>query len=136
MRRDHHVVALQQLRKYWRYARFTLEDIQASPRNALRALRCDQGLGLHDRPAPDVDEIAVRSERGEHVRVDEVPRPRAPRRGGNQEIGPCREIEETGEIAVGRAGDRRPSMIADLHVEAARGALCNPAPDFSETEHP
>ena len=59
-------------------------DIQASPRNVLRAQRVDQGLGIHDRPAPDVDEIAVRAERGEHVRVDEVLCPRAPRRGGEQ----------------------------------------------------
>src|SRR5512132_4129124 len=71
MRRDHHVVELQKLRKYWRYARCTLEDIQASPRNALRSQSFDQCLCIHDRPAPDVDEIALRSERGEYVRVDE-----------------------------------------------------------------
>ena len=105
MRRDHHIVALQQFWQYWRYARFPLEDIQACPRNALRAQRVDQGLGIHHRPAPDVDEIAVRAERFEHVRVDEVPRPCAPRRGGDQEIGPRRELEETGEIAIGAAGD-------------------------------
>src|SRR5262245_62652032 len=103
MRRDHHVAALQQLRKYWGYARFTLEDIEASTRNALRPQRLDQGLGIHDRPAPDVDEIALRSERREHVRVDEVPRPRAPRRGADQEIGPRGQLDETVEIAIGRS---------------------------------
>src|SRR5262245_661262 len=72
MRRDHHVVALQQRRQEGRDARFPLEDIQASPRYALRVQRVEQGLGIHDRPAPDVDEIAMRAERGEHVRVDEV----------------------------------------------------------------
>jgi len=64
-----------------------------------------------------------------------VPRPHAPRRGGDQEIGPRRELDETGEIAIGGASDRRPVVIADLHGEAARGALRNPAPDFSETEN-
>src|SRR5262245_64135032 len=78
----------------------------------------------------------MRAERGEHVRVDEVPRPRAPRRGGDQEIGPRRELEETGEIAIGGTDDRRPGVIADFHGEAARGALCNPASDSAETEHP
>src|SRR5262249_10338483 len=53
MRRDHHVVALQQLRQEGRDARFPLEDIQTSPRNALCTQRVDQGLGIHDRPAPD-----------------------------------------------------------------------------------
>ena len=63
------------------------------------------------------------AKRGEHVRVDEVPRPRAAWRGADQEIGPRGQLDETGEIAIGGSGHRRPVVIADLHVEAARGAL-------------
>ena len=58
-----------------------------------------------------------------------------PRRSGDQEISPRREFDETGEIAIGSSSDRRPVVIADLHVKASRGALRNPAPDFSETEN-
>ena len=51
------------------------------------------------------------------------------------EIGPRGQLDETGEIAIGGSGDRRPVVIADLHVEAARGAL-RPAPDVSKPENP
>src|SRR5262249_24924057 len=59
-------------------------------------------------------------------------RPRAAWRGADQEIGPRGQLDETVEIAIGGSGDRCPVVIADLHVEAARRTLRNPAPDFSE----
>ena len=43
--------------------------------------------------------------------------------------------DETVKIAIGGSGDRRPVVIADRHVEAVRGALRNPAPDFAEPEN-
>ena len=78
-----------------------LEDIQASPRNALRAQRVDQGLGIHDRPAPDVDEIAVRTERGEHVRADEVPRPAPPGAAATRKSAHVASSMKFSEIAIG-----------------------------------
>src|SRR5882672_6379938 len=136
MRRDDHAVELQKLRKLRRHVRFALEDIQARPRNAVRLQSIDQRRGIHNRPASDVDEIPSRSKGRQDVRVDEVSRPRAPWRSGDQEIGPLRELDETVKISIGRSGDGCPVVIADLHVEAAGGAVRNPAPDFSKTENP
>src|SRR6266508_3431395 len=135
VRRDNHVVELQKLRKVRRHGRFALDDIQARPRNAVRSQSIDQRRCIHNRTASDVDEIPFRSEGRQNVRVDEVARPRAPWRSSDQEIGPRRELDETVKISIERSGDGCPVVIADLHVEAARSAVRNPAPDFSKTEN-
>ena len=62
-------------------------------------------------------------------------RPRAAGRGGNQEIGPHRELDQTVKISIGRAADGFPVVIAHLHVEATRGAVRNPAPDLTQAEN-
>ena len=58
--------------------RFALDHIQACPRKARRSQRLDQGRGLDHRPASDVDDIALRPQRREHVRVDEMAVPAPP----------------------------------------------------------
>src|SRR2546425_1940892 len=135
VRGDGHVVELEKLRKLRRHVRLALDDIQARPRYAVRSQSFDQRRGIHDRTASDVDEISLRAEGRQHVRVDEVSCPLTPWRSGDQEIGPRRELDETVEISIRRSGDGVPVVIADLHVEAARGAVRNPAPDFSKTEN-
>ena len=42
--------------------------------------------------------------------------------------------DETVEIAIGRSGDGRAVVIADLHVKTARGAVRNLAADGAKTE--
>ena len=64
-----------------------------APADALLSQRIDQRGRIHHRAAPDVDEIAVRPERSQHFRVDEVSRRRSARRGADQEVGPLRELD-------------------------------------------
>src|SRR5262245_21391034 len=63
-------------------------------------------------------------------------RPERAAAGRQNARSPRRKLEETGEIAIGGAGDRRPGVIADLHGKAARSTLRNPAPDSTEPEQP
>jgi hypothetical protein len=135
VRRDHHAVELLKLRKLRGYVRFALDHIQACPHNALQSQRIDQGRCIDNRPASDVDDIAFRPERREHVRVDEISRPRAAWRGADQEIGPRGQRDEIVEISIGRSGDGLPVVIADLHVKTARGAVRDPVADCSKTEN-
>src|SRR5689334_6682182 len=62
-------------------------------------------------------------------------RPRAAWRSTDQEIGPRCQLDETVEISIGRSGDSLPVVIADLHVETARGAVRDPGADGSKTEN-
>src|SRR5205814_7444105 len=94
----------------------------------------DQRRGVHHGAASNVDEVAVRSERCEYIRVDEVARPHAAWRSADQEIGPRRQRDEPVEIAIGRSGDSLAVVIADLHVEAVRPAVRNLAADSAKTE--
>jgi hypothetical protein len=59
VRRDHHVVESKKLLKLRRHARLALQHVQTRPCNALRSESIDQRVGIDDRPAPDIDDIAL-----------------------------------------------------------------------------
>ena len=68
------------------------------------------------------------------LRIDLVPRAGAAGRRAHQEVGPLRERDEVVEVTVRRFGYGFAVVIAEFHVEAARGAVRDLGSDRAHAE--
>ena len=112
---------------------FVFKDVEPRARDGARLQGVDERLGVHDRAAGDVDEVALRAKRHEDFGVDHVVR-RFGRRDDHDEI-----VAPDGEFLQGREALplgvlTREVRVADLHVEgfAAAGDF---AADAAESEN-
>ena len=99
MRREDHVREAEQ-----RFGRlgFSLVDVQRGAGEGAGGERLGQRGGVDQAAAGDVDHVALRAQRLQHLGVDDVPGRRAARRGDDQEVRPLRQLDWRAEVAAAR----------------------------------
>ena len=107
-----------------------LENVERRARDAAFAQRLDQGFGVDECAARDVDEHPLRTERIEHFGVDEVMRFGTPRDHDNEEVRPLGERLHVGKALVGD-GFFVAGRVAHFHFKGG-GALREDAADAAE----
>ena len=102
--------------------RLAIHHVETRAGDAARIEGGDQRVGVHQRAAGDVDEVALGAERGEHRLVDHVPRLGIRGRRYHQHVGRLGQGEGRLIIGVGRVGGLAAAVVADRHGEAGLAA--------------
>ena len=118
--------------------RLDLEDVQRGAGEVAAAQRLDQRGLVHDRPAGDVDQLAARLHRGQHLGVHQVPGLLGQRGADHQVVGGRHHVVEGAgpDAELGRGGQRRVPRVAadDVHPECGT-ADRDRAADAAQADH-